>query len=69
MCCLFGFYHYGGGEIDKLSGLTNLLAENAAVRGTDAAGIAYNDRGKLIIHKEAKQRITLILSIPKARFA
>ena len=54
MCCLFGFYHYGGGEIDKLSGLTNLLAENAAVRGTDAAGIAYNDRGKLIIHKEAK---------------
>ena len=54
MCCLFGFYHYGGGEIDKLSRLTNLLAENATVRGTDAAGIAYNDRGKLIIHKEAK---------------
>ena len=40
MCCLFGFYHYGGGEIDKLSGLTNLLAKNAAVRGTDAYWLA-----------------------------
>ena len=38
MCCLFGFYYYGGGKIDHLSRLTNLLAENAAVRGTDAAG-------------------------------
>ena len=66
MCCLFGFYHYGGGEIDKLSGLTNLLAENAAVRGTDAAGIAYNDRGKLIIHKEAKAAYNIDFKHPES---
>lgn len=66
MCCLFGFYHYGGGEIDKLSGLTNLLAENATVRGTDAAGIAYNDRGKLIIHKEAKAAYNIDFKHPES---
>lgn len=66
MCCLFGFYHYGGGEIDKLSRLTNLLAENAAVRGTDAAGIAYNDRGKLIIHKEAKAAYNIDFKHPES---
>lgn len=66
MCCLFGFYHYGGGEIDKLSRLTNLLAENATVRGTDAAGIAYNDRGKLIIHKEAKAAYNIDFKHPKS---
>lgn len=66
MCCLFGFYHYGGGEIDKLSGLTNLLAENAAVRGTDATGIAYNDRGKLIIHKEAKAAYNIDFKHPES---
>lgn len=53
MCCLFGYYRYGS-KIEKISVLTNLLAENAAVRGTDAAGIAYNNNGKLVIHKEAK---------------
>ncbi len=66
MCCLFGFYHYGGGEIDKLSGLTNLLAENATVRGTDAAGIACNDRGKLIIHKEAKAAYNIDFKHPES---
>lgn len=66
MCCLFGFYHYGGGKIDKLSRLTNLLAENATVRGTDAAGIAYNDRGKLIIHKEAKAAYNIDFKHPES---
>ena len=54
MCCLFGIYNYSGQEISNLSNLTNLLAENATVRGTDATGIAYNNNGKLTIHKEAK---------------
>lgn len=66
MCCLFGFYHYGGGKIDKLSRLTNLLAENATVRGTDAAGIACNDRGKLIIHKEAKAAYNIDFKHPES---
>ena len=34
--------------------LTNCLAEEATIRGTDAAGIAYNDKDRLIIHKEPK---------------
>ena len=66
MCCLFGFYHYDGGKIDGLSRLTNLLAENATVRGTDAAGIAYNDRGKLIIHKEAKAAYNIDFKHPES---
>lgn len=54
MCCLFGFYNYRGQSIEKLSVLTNSLAEQAVVRGSDASGIAYNSKGRLIIHKEAK---------------
>lgn len=54
MCCLFGLYQYSGGKIEHLSRLTGLLAENALERGRDAVGIAYNDGGKLIIHKEPK---------------
>ena len=54
MCCLFGVYNYSGQEIKNLSKLTNILAGNATVRGTDAAGIAYNNNGKLLTHKEAK---------------
>ncbi len=54
MCCLFGFYNYGGQDIKNLSHLTNSLAEEATIRGTDATGIAYNHKGKLVIHKEPK---------------
>ena len=54
MCCLFGIYNYSGQAIKNLSNLTNILAENATVRGTDAAGIAYNSNNRLMIHKEAK---------------
>lgn len=54
MCCLFGFYNYSGQSIENLSILTNCLAEQAVVRGSDASGIAYNSKGRLIIHKEAK---------------
>ena len=50
MCCLFGFYNYSGKVIGNLSKLTNSLAVQATVRGTDAEGIAYNDNNKLIIH-------------------
>ena len=42
MCGLFGFLHYGKNKIKDLSNITNVLAEEAVVRGTDATGIAYN---------------------------
>lgn len=54
MCGLYGFLHYGNNEIKNLSLLTNTLAEEAAVRGTDATGIAFNDKGRLSILKESK---------------
>lgn len=54
MCGLYGFLHYGDNKIKYLSNITNALAEESAVRGTDAAGIAYNDKNKVVIHKEPK---------------
>lgn len=53
MCGLFGYTCYG--EVPgKISKLTQSLAEEAAVRGTDATGIAYVKSGKVKIFKQAK---------------
>ena len=54
MCGLFGFLNYGNGKIKKLEELTNSLAEEAAIRGTDATGIAYCSSGSVNILKESK---------------
>ena len=50
MCCLFGFYNYSGDKIDSINDLTKSLAVEATVRGTDATGIAFNDKNKLLIN-------------------
>lgn len=63
MCGLYGFFNYGG-VIKSLSTLTNCLAEQAAVRGTDAAGIAYNDKGRVVIHKEPKPSFSINFKHP-----
>lgn len=60
MCGLFGFLHYGEGDIKNLSDITNALAEESAVRGTDATGIAYNLKGKLHIDKNSKSAYDMI---------
>ena len=52
MCGLFGFSRYGS-VIKNLNDVTNSLAEQSAIRGTDATGIAFND-GSLKIVKEGK---------------
>lgn len=54
MCGLFGFSKYGNEEIKGLSKLTNALAVESSVRGTDATGIAYNIKGHLEITKDSK---------------
>ena len=54
MCGLFGFLNYGGAVIKDLKQLTNALAEQSAVRGTDATGIAFNGNGGMCILKESK---------------
>lgn len=53
MCGLFGFSRYGG-TIKNLSEITNSLAEQSAVRGTDATGIAFNGSGGIRIFKDGK---------------
>ena len=64
MCCLFGFYNYSGDKIDSINDLTNALAVEATVRGTDATGIAFNDKNKLLIHKEGKSAFEMKLNHP-----
>ena len=54
MCCLFGVYNYSGLAVKSFSKITNLLAEQAAVRGMDATGIAFCKKNNLVIHKEPK---------------
>lgn len=54
MCGLFGYINYSGERIKNLSDLTNSLARQSAVRGTDATGISFCDGGRLNIQKESK---------------
>lgn len=54
MCGLFGFSKYGNEEIKGLSKLTNALAVESSIRGTDATGITFNDNGELKIYKDSK---------------
>ena len=53
MCGLFGFIRYGE-EIRDLADLTNSLAEQSAIRGTDATGIAFCNITGLNVFKESK---------------
>ena len=54
MCGLFGFTNYSGEKIKNLSVLTNSLAEQSAVRGTDATGIAFCGNVGINIVKDNK---------------
>ena len=58
MCGLFGFLRYSE-PIKGLAAITNSLAEQSAVRGTDAAGIAFNEDSKLRIFKDGKSAYEL----------
>lgn len=52
MCCLFGLIDYKGGlSAEQKTQVVRILAAAAEERGTDAAGIAYNDAGRLRIYK------------------
>ena len=59
MCGLFGFSSYNKEAIKNLSVLTNSLAVQSSVRGTDATGIAFNRNG-LQIQKEALSAKVLV---------
>ena len=52
MCCLFGLFDYRGRlSADQKTQVVRILGAAAEERGTDAAGIAYNDSGRLRIFK------------------
>jgi len=59
MCGLYGFSHFGEQKIRNLSDLTNSLAEQSAIRGTDATGIAFCKDGNVNILKESKSAYRL----------
>lgn len=52
MCGLFGFLKYGNVKIG-VSTITEALAVQSTVRGTHAAGVAYNDGMKIVKQPES----------------
>ena len=66
MCGLFGFSDYSGQSTKGLSDLTNSLAEQSAVRGIDATGIAFSKAGSINICKEIDELTAEMLSAAEA---
>lgn len=64
MCGLFGFSKYGNDKYDKLSELTNSLAEQSSVRGTDATGIAFCNYNVISIVKDSKPAMKISFKHP-----
>ena len=64
MCGLFGFSTYREKVTHDLSILTNALAKQSSIRGTDATGVAFCQGGRLQIHKEAVAASKLTFSHP-----
>ncbi len=64
MCGLYGVLSYGN-DIKDIAGITEALAVESAVRGTDATGIAYNYHGKLNIFKRSKSAYVINFNVPK----
>ena len=64
MCGLYGILSYGN-EIKDISEITEALAVESAVRGTDATGIAYNYHGRLNIFKRSKSAYEMNFRVPK----
>lgn len=66
MCCLFGMIDVNRNFSAKdKSHILNILATCCEARGTDAAGVAYNSRGKLRVYKRPYPAHMLHLHIPQ----
>ena len=65
MCGLFGFSAYCDQPIKNLPTLTNSLAEQSAVRGIDATGIAYGKNGGITLYKEPKSAYLMNFKHPE----
>ena len=65
MCGLFGFSTYGTSPIRDVAKLVNALAQESAVRGIDATGIAYCRDGRIQVQKEAVSAYKLNFKPPQ----
>lgn len=64
MCGLYGFINYSGDKIKNLSDLTNSLAEQSTIRGTDATGIAFCSKAGVNVVKDSKSAYKLEFKHP-----
>ena len=64
MCGLYGVLSYGN-KVKDMAEITEALAVESAVRGTDATGIAYNKNCKLTVFKKSKSAYEMSFSVPK----
>ena len=70
MCSLFGWMDYQGVVPHKvLRKLTQVLANTAEERGTDASGISYVKDGKIVIYKRPKAAHKLHFNPPEGTTA
>lgn len=66
MCCLFGMLDYGGNfTAGQKRKMLSVLAAECEIRGTDAAGVAYNSAGKLHIYKRPGPAHKLRVHLPR----
>ena len=65
MCCLFGLFDYKRSlSAEQKTQVIRILATAAEARGTDAAGIAYNDGGRLQIFKRPGPAHNAVFHVP-----
>jgi glucosamine--fructose-6-phosphate aminotransferase (isomerizing) len=65
MCGLFGFVYYGKKGLKGAEKLLENLAQEAAVRGTDATGYAFVHKGKVQVDKAPKPAFDMKYLLPK----
>ena len=66
MCGLFGFSSYNNSvSRQKLDKLLNCLASESQIRGTQATGIAYNNKHKVVVQKDSKAADDMKFQISK----
>lgn len=67
MCCLFGFIDYSHSfSTSRKNRLVNSLACASEARGTDAAGVAYNSRGRLTVYKRPLPAHAIRFRLPES---
>ena len=64
MCGIFGFVNYGR-NLKNGKSLLEKLAWESSIRGTDATGYSFMNKGKLHVEKAAKEAYNMKYTLPK----